>query len=138
MGTTFQDKYLDKNAKMFQGKNVEMFQGRFKERNAEMYPGNSAIMFHAKSVEMFLANNVETYPGNNAKMSQNKNVEMYPDNNVETFQDKYAAKLAMPVNNVSQPVHESMEQTVVIITSPISILLNQFYVLFIVTSSFRL
>merc|ERR1712018_747637 len=126
----FQDKYLDKNARMyqgnsvkmfqesnaktFQGKNVGMFQGRFKERNAEMYPGNSAIMFHVK--------NVETCPGNN----------------VETTQDKSAAKLAMVANNYSQNIHGNREQPVVIIASPISILQNKFYVLFIVTSSFRL
>merc|ERR1712064_173898 len=122
----------------FQGKNVGMFQGRFKERNTEMYPGNSAIMFHAKNVEMspaknvemFLGNNVIMFPGSNAKMSQNKNA--------ETFPDKYATKLAIRVNNSFQPIHESMEQTLVIVTSPISILLNQFYVIFIVTSSFRL
>merc|ERR550539_1971586 len=106
--------FQESNVKTFQGKNVEMFQGRFRETNAEMYPGNSAIMFHAK------------------------NVEMYQDNNVETSQDKYVAKPAMAVNIFSQPVHEGVEQTVVIITSPISIMLNQLYILFIVTSSFRL
>merc|ERR1711981_648307 len=94
--------------------------------------------FLGSNVTMSHANNERMFPGSNVKMFRNKNVETSPDNNVETSQDKSAAKLAMVVNNYSQTIHENTEQPVVIIASPISILQNKFYALFIVTSSFRL
>merc|ERR1712038_129084 len=42
----FQDKYLDKNARMYQGNNVKMFQNK----NAEMCPGNNVETSRDKSV----------------------------------------------------------------------------------------
>merc|ERR1711944_192440 len=99
-----------------------MFQGRFKDKNAEMSPDNSAIMFPGSNVEMFL----------------NKNIEMFPDNNVETFHDKFANKLVMVVNSFFQTVEKNADQSLVIITSPISIMLYQTYVIFILMSTFRL
>merc|ERR1711981_1046647 len=98
--------------------------------NVEMFPVNSA--------KMFRGNNARMFPGSNVKVFRNKNVETCPGNNVETSQDKSAAKLAMVVNNYSQNMRGYTEQPVVIFASPISILQNKFYVLFIVTSSFRL
>merc|ERR1719266_2062897 len=126
------------NAKMFQGKNVEMFQDRFKETNAETSPDNSAIMFPASNVKMYPGNNVKTYPVNSATMFPGSNVEMFLNNNVEPCHDKFANKLVMVVNSFFQTVEKNAEQSLVIITSPISIMLYQTYVIFILMSTFRL
>merc|ERR1719211_560079 len=138
----FQDKNVEmfpvNNAKMFQGKNVEMFQDRSKEKNAETSPGNSAITFLASNVKMFPVNSATTFPGSNVEMFLNKNVEMSPDSNVETCQDKFANKLVTVANNFFQSVYKNMEQSLVFITSPISIMLYQAYVIFILMSNFGL
>merc|ERR1711902_334533 len=106
--------YPENNAKTFQGKSAEMYQDRCKERSVETSPGNSAIMF----------------PDNN--------VEMYPGNNAEMYQDKFVNKLVTAVNNFFDTIEENSEQSQAIITSPISIMLYQSYVIFILMSTFRL
>merc|ERR1739846_267502 len=114
--------------------------------NAETSPDNSAIMFPASNVKMYPGNNVKTcpvnsattFPGSNVEMFLNKNVEMSPDSNVETCQDKFANKLVTVANNFFQSVYKSTEQSLVFITSPISIMLYQAYVIFILMSTFGL
>merc|ERR1712061_550651 len=117
-----------------------------KEKNAETSPGNSAIMFPASNVKMYPGNNAEmypvnsatTFPGSNVEMFLNKNVEMSPDSNVETCQDKFANKLVTVANNFFQSVYKNTEKSLVFITSPISIMLYQAYVIFILMSNFGL
>ena len=95
-----------------------------------MYPGNSVKMFHVNSVTKFHGNNVETF--------LNKNVETYPGNNAEMYQDKFVNKLVTAVNSFFDTIEEISEQSQAIITSPISIMLYQSYVIFILMSTFRL
>merc|ERR1719147_4609 len=118
----FQGKSKDKNATAYQDNNAKTFH----DNNVKMYPGNSVKMFHVNSVTKFHDNNVETF--------QNKNVETYQDNNAEMYQDKFVNKLVMAENNFFDTVKENSEQSQAIITSPISIMLYQSYVIFILMS----
>merc|ERR1712150_406792 len=114
------------------------FQDRYKEMNVETYPGNSAITSLVNSAKMFHVNNAKMFPDSSAEMFLSSNVKMSPDSNVEMFHDKYVHKLVMAVNFLSHSTKENMEQTSVDITSPISIILQLSYVIFIFTSSFGL
>merc|ERR1719384_1890027 len=128
--TPYQEQYQDKNARMFPGNNVKMFP----VNNAKMFQGKNAEMFQ----DRFKETNAETSPDNSAIMFPASNVKMFPGNNVETCHDKFANKLVMVVNSFLQTVEKNAEQSLVIITSPISIMLYQTYVIFILMSTFRL
>merc|ERR1739846_238290 len=102
--------------------------------SAETFPGNSAITFPG--------NNAKTYPGksatmfhdNNVKTFLNKYVKMFPGNNAEMCHDKFVNKLVMEANNFFQIIDDYRERSLVIITSPISIMLYQSYIIFILMS----
>merc|ERR1719511_399976 len=117
-----QDKYKDKNARTYQGKNVITFP----VNNAKMFQGKNAEMCHDK----FKEKSAETSPGNSAITFQGNNAKM--------CQDKFVNKLDMAANNFFQIVDSYRERSLVIITSPISIMLYQSYVIFILMSNFRL
>merc|ERR1712150_202098 len=116
------DKYQDRNANKYQNKDVEMFP----ESNAKTSQDKNVEMYQDRYKEM----NAEMYPGNSAITSLVSNVKM--------FHDKYVHKLVMAVNFLSHSTKENLEQTSVDITSPISIILQLSYVIFIFTSSFGL
>merc|ERR1712088_285618 len=105
-------------------------QDKFKEKSAETFPGSSAITFPVKSATMFHDNNVKTF--------LNKYVKMFPGNNAEMCHDKFVNKLVMEANNFFQIIDDYRERSLVIITSPISIMLYQSYVIFILMSIFGL
>merc|ERR1712165_220565 len=102
----------------------------FPGNNAKTYPGSSARTYPVKSATMFPDNNVKTF--------LNKYVKMFPGNNAEMCQDKFVNKLDMAANNFFQIVDNYRERSLVIITSPISIMLYQSNVIFILMSNFRL
>merc|ERR1712165_354031 len=102
----------------------------FPGNNAKTYPGNSARTYLVKSATMFHGNNVKTF--------LNKYVKMFQGNNAEMCQDKFVNKLDMAANNFFQIVDNYRERSLVIITSPISIMLYQSYVIFILMSNFGL
>merc|ERR1712124_110582 len=104
--------------------------GKFKEKSAETFQGNSAITFPGSNAKTYQDSSARTYPVNSAKMFQGNNVEM--------CQDKFVNKLVMTANNFFQLVDNYRERSLVIITSPISIMLYQSYVIFILMSNFGL
>ena len=64
--------------------------------------------------------------------------DQWPDHPFISAQDKFANKLVTVANNFFQSVYKNMEQSLVFITSPISIMLYQAYVIFILMSTFGL
>merc|ERR1712048_377691 len=80
----------DSNARMYQGKNVEMFPdsnvrmflGRFNVRNVKMFPDNSARMSQDRNAKM--------YQGSSARMFQDSSVGMFPHRSAAMFQDRSA------------------------------------------------
>merc|ERR1712223_1769422 len=118
----------------------------FKEKSAETSPGNSAITFPGNNAKTSPGSSARTYPvksatmfpDNNVKTFLNKYVKMFPGNNAEMCQDKFVTKLDMAANSFFQIVDIYRERSLVIIASPISIMLYQSYVIFILMSIFGL
>merc|ERR1712088_201763 len=139
----FQDKFKDKNATMyhdnnvtlFQGSNVKMYQEQYQDKNARMYQGKSVTTFPESNVKMYPGNSVKMFHVNNVTKFHGNNVETFQNKNAETYQDKFVNKLVTAVNNFFDIIEENSEQSQAIITSPISIMLYQSYVIFISMST---
>merc|ERR1712029_999181 len=112
--TLFNAVYLDNNVNPYLAKlarlslvnNARMCQDKWRDKNARMFPANNARTYQSKNVAKFSGNNVTTYLGNNVGMFQNNNVEMFPSkfarmfpvNNARTYPVKSATnKLVMAV-----------------------------------------
>merc|ERR1712024_190157 len=94
----------------------------------------NATTYHDNSVTTFQDSNVKTFQDK----FKDKNATAYQDNNAEMYQDKFVNKLVTAVNNFFDTVKENSEQSHAIITSPISIMMYQSYVIFILMSTFGL
>merc|ERR1712124_45705 len=112
--------------------------GKFKEKSAETWAGSNAKTYQDSSARTYPVNSATMFPDNNVETFLNKNVKMFQGNNVEMCQDKFVNKLVMAANNFFQLVDNYRERSLVIITSPISIMLYQSYVIFILMSNFGL